>query len=127
MVAPRGAGTFTLGTTRCSWEKEMSRRHDRRERVLPPREETRAHAHNERHRVHAILHEAENQLERGVEPLDVVEPLPNFKAVHHHDAVIGRKKAARSSLRHWKTRDWKRRKSLRRQRAAETDRQRRMA
>lgn len=104
----------------------MSRRHDQRERVLPPREETRAHAHNERHRVHSILHEATNQLESGVEPLDVVEPLPNFKPVHHHDAVIGRKKAKRSSLRHWKTRDWKRRKSVRREKALESERLRRI-
>jgi hypothetical protein len=66
-------------------------------------------------------------LESGVEPLDVVEPLPNFKPVHHHDAVIGRKKAKRSSLRHWKTRDWKRRKSTRRERVQEMERQRRLA
>lgn len=105
----------------------MSRRHDRRERILPPREETRAHAHNERHRVHAILHEATNQLGSGIEPLDVVEPLPNFKPVHHRDPVIGRGKAKRTTPRHWKTREWKRRKAVRRERAIETERLREIA
>lgn len=95
----------------------MSKRHNRRETILPPKVETRAHAHNERHRVNAMLHEVTNLVDHGVEPEDVVEPGPNFKPNHHHDAEVGRQQAKRKALRHWKTKDWKRRSAARKQRA----------
>jgi hypothetical protein len=105
----------------------MSKRHRDREAILPPKVELRAHAHNERHRVHSELHEVTNLVSHGVEPDDVIEPGPNWKPVHHHDAKVGKEHARRQRLRHWKTKDWKRRSALRKQRAIELDELRRSA
>lgn len=53
-----------------------------------PRAELRAHAHNERHRIHSELHLVVDAVQHGVEPLDVTEPGPEWKPVHHHDAEV---------------------------------------
>ena len=95
----------------------MSRRHDQRERVLPPREETRAHAHNERHRMHSELNAVAGLVSNGVEPDDVDEPGQAWRVEAHHDKERALRKKGRAAKRHWKTKDWKRRNVLRRQRA----------
>jgi hypothetical protein len=100
----------------------MSKRH-RNEEIAPvPRAEVRAHAHNERHRVHSELHLVEEAVRHGLEPDDVEEPGPEWKPLHHHDAERGREKNRRKPLKHWKTKDWKRRKANRRRRAEEWER-----
>ena len=96
----------------------MSKRHRNRDFAPPARADLRAHAHNERHRVHSELHLAEEALRHGLEPLDVMEPGPEWKPSHHHDPVVGIEKSRRPQLKHWKTKDWKRRKTVRRQKAA---------
>jgi hypothetical protein len=95
----------------------MSKRHQHRQTVLPPKIEVRAHAHSERHRVHAKLHEVTNLVSHGVEPDDVTEPGPNWKPIRHHDSEVGRELSHRPMFRHWKTKAWKRRKVARKQRA----------
>lgn len=87
-----------------------------------PRAELRAHAHNERHRVHSELHLVEEAVRNGLEPDDVEEPGPEWKPLHHHDAERGRENNRRKPLKHWKTKDWKRRKTNRRRRAEEWER-----
>ncbi len=87
-----------------------------------PRAELRAHAHNERHRVHSELHLVEEAVRHGLEPDDVEEPGPEWKPLHHHDAERGREKNRRKPIKHWKTKDWKRRKANRRRRAEEWER-----
>lgn len=52
----------------------------------------------------------------GIEPDDVIEPGPAWKPMHHHDAQVGRDLARRRTLKHWKTKEWKRRSVLRKQR-----------
>ena len=97
----------------------MSKRHRSQEAVPLPRAEQRAHAHSERHRVHSELHELAELVSHGVEPDDVVEPGAEWKPLHHHDAEKAVKKLdqARNS-RHWKVKEWKRRSTGRRQKAA---------
>lgn len=95
----------------------MSKRHKHRQTVLPPKVETRAHAHNERHRISAELHEVANLVSHGVEPDDVSEPGTGFKPMHHHVAEVGIEMAKKVSFKHWKSKSWKRRKAVRRQRA----------
>ena len=96
----------------------MSKRHRSKDVAPMPRAELRAHAHNERHRVNSELHLVVEAVQHGVEPLDVIEPGPAWKPMHHHDSAVGRAKSMRTPLKHWKTKDWKRRKAVRRQRAA---------
>ena len=96
----------------------MSKRHRNRDFAPPARADLRAHAHNERHRVHSELHLAEEAMRHGTEPLDIVEPGPAWKPSHHHDPAVGIEKSRRRQLKHWKTKDWKRRKTIRRQKAA---------
>ena len=105
----------------------MSKRHRDREAILPPKVELRAHAHNEPHRVNSELHEVVNLVSHGVEPDDEIEPGPNWKTLHHHDASVGRAQARRQRLRHWKTKDWKRRSASRKKRASELDQLRKSA
>lgn len=101
----------------------MSRRHRNQDLAPVPRADVRAHAHNERHRVHSELHLVEEAVRHGLEPLDVEEPGPEWKPVHHHDAQVGLEKSRRSrDVKHWKTKEWKRRKAVRRRRAQEWDR-----
>ena len=73
----------------------------------------------ERHRVHSELHELAELVSHGVEPDDVVEPGAEWKPLHHHDAAKAVKKLDRNrNLRHWKVKEWKRRTTVRRQKAA---------
>ena len=96
----------------------MSQRHRNQDLAPPPRAELRAHAHNERHRVNSELHLAEEAMRHGLEPLDVEEPGPAWKPVHHRDAQKAVEKSRRQPMKHWKTKDWKRRKAIRKSRAA---------
>lgn len=95
----------------------MSARHRNQDLAPVPRADVRAHAHNERHRVHSELHLVTEAVGHGVEPIDVVEPGPAWKPVHHHDPKKGVEKSRRAAFKHWKTKDWKRRKARRRARA----------
>ena len=95
----------------------MSQRHRNQDLAPVPRADVRAHAHNERHRIHSELHLAEEAMRHGLEPIDLEEPGPNWKPVHHRDATqVDKDRGA--SLKHWKTKDWKRRTAVRRERAA---------
>ena len=99
----------------------MSKRHKHRETVLPPKVEIRAHAHNERHRVNSELHLVADLVSHGVEPDDVIDPGPEWKPIHHHDAQVGRELSRRPTFTHWKTKEWKRRNVLRKQRVKEIE------
>jgi hypothetical protein len=95
----------------------MSQRHRNQDLAPAPRADLRAHAHNERHRVHSELHLVVEAVQHGTEPLDVIEPGQAWKPVHHRDPLKALEKSRRKPLKHWKTKDWKRRKSIRRARA----------
>ena len=99
----------------------MSQRHRTDTVPLPPKQELRAHAHSERHRIHVELQTVAQDVSGGVEPEDVHEPGAAWKPMHHHDAEVAKSKEAKRSLgkRHWKTKMWKRRTQMRRQRARE--------
>lgn len=97
----------------------MSKRHRNQDLAPPPRADLRAHAHNERHRIHSELHLAEEAMRHGTEPLDIDEPGPAWKPVHHHDSHAGQSRGRHESKKHWKTKAWKRRKAVRRARALE--------
>jgi hypothetical protein len=82
---------------------------------LPPeRQETRAHAHNERHRIRGELSRIREEIDAGVEPDDVVEPGREWVAPHHREH---RPAPGRAPVRHWKQKFWKRRSVERRRRA----------
>jgi len=68
----------------------MSKRHRSQETVPPPRVELRAHAHNDGQA---------------------------WRVEAHHNKERALKKKGRAAKRHWKTKDWKRRNVLRKQRA----------
>jgi hypothetical protein len=97
----------------------MSQRHRTAEVPLPPKQELRAHAHGERHRIHVELQTVAQDVSGGIEPEDVHEPGAAWRPMHHHDSEIAKAKEAKRnrSKRHWKTKMWKRRTLLRRQRA----------
>lgn len=95
----------------------MSQRHRNQDLAPLARADLRAHAHNERHRVNSELHQVVEAVQHGVEPLDVEEPGPLWKPAHHHDAERGIEKTRRKPMKHWKTKDWKRRKAIRKNRA----------
>ena len=97
----------------------MSQRHRTAEVPLPPKQELRAHAHGERHRIHSELQSVANDVCSGLDPADVHEPGAAWKPMHHHDAEIAKSKLAKRgrTKRHWKTKMWKRRTQLRRDRA----------
>ena len=99
----------------------MSQRHRTGEVPLPPKEELRAHAHSERHRIHVELQAVAQDVCSGVEPDDVHEPGAAWKPMKHRDAEVAKNKLAKRnrSKRHWKTKMWKRRTQMRRQRAHE--------
>ncbi|MEL6892598.1 MAG: hypothetical protein AAFP84_13440 [Actinomycetota bacterium] len=97
----------------------MSQRHRDTELYLPPRQERRAAAHSERHRMKVELQTvAQEACAPGVEPEDLHEPGMAWKPMHHHDAEVAKSKLAKRSRskRHWKTKMWKRRTQLRQQR-----------
>ena len=97
----------------------MSQRHRSPEAAPPPpKADLRAHAHNERHRIHTELQSVATQVSGGSLPEDVHEPgrawVPN-----RHDGE--RAKVPEPKLqRHWKLKMWKRRTSVRRAKAATT-------
>jgi hypothetical protein len=97
----------------------MSQRHRTAEVPLPPRQELRAHAHSERHRIHVELQDVAHTVSSGFDPDDVHEPGAAWKPMHHHDAEVAKTKLAKVSRgkRHWKTKMWKRRTTRRRERA----------
>ncbi len=97
----------------------MSQRHRTAEVPMPPKEELRAHAHGERHRIHVELQHVAQDVSGGMDPEDVHEPGAAWKPLHHHDAEVAKEKDAKSnrSKRHWKTKMWKRRTEMRRERA----------
>ena len=73
----------------------MSQRHRTAEVPLPPKQELRAHAHGERHRIHVELSQVAHQVSSGLEPDDLHEPGAAWKPVHHHDAEIAKAKVAK--------------------------------
>ena len=95
----------------------MSKRHRSQETAPPPRVELRAHAHNERHRMHAELHAVAEAVSHGVEPDDVDEPGQAWRVEAHHNKERALKKRGRAAVRHWKTKAWKRRNVVRKERA----------
>jgi hypothetical protein len=99
----------------------MSQRHRTAEVPLPPKQELRAHAHSERHRIHVELSNVANQVSAGLDPADLHEPGAAWKPVHHHDAEVARDKLAkRGRKRHWKLKMWKRRSKMRQAKAEAT-------
>ena len=98
----------------------MSQRHRSQEAVPPPKMDSRAHAHNERHRINSELHSVAAQVSSGLEPDEVHEPGPAWVPQHRHNAEKARKSAAPRVLRHWKVKDWKRRTTVRRAKAEAT-------
>lgn len=99
----------------------MSQRHHMQEAAPPPpKMDSRAHAHNERHRIHSELHSVASQVSSGLEPEDLHEPGRAWVPTHHHDAAKGRASAAKQEPRHWKMKMWKRRTSVRKAKAAVT-------
>lgn len=96
----------------------MSQRHRRIEAIPPPRQELRAHAHNERHRIHSELHLITEQVQHGVEPEDIDEPGANWKPLHHHNPHVAVQHNRGENFKHWKSKSWKRRKAVRKARSA---------
>jgi hypothetical protein len=94
----------------------MSQRHRSHDVAPPPRMDLRAHAHNERHRIHSELHAVAATVSAGVEPDELHEPGRAWVPQHHHDAERGRAKRT-PNLKHWKVKAWKRRTAMRKQRA----------
>jgi hypothetical protein len=95
----------------------MSQRHRSQEAAPPPKIELRAHAHNERHRIHCELNAVTAQVSSGYEPDEVHEPGRAWVPQHHHDAEKGKAAAIRGRKRHWKMKMWKRRTSIRQAKA----------
>ncbi len=98
----------------------MSQRHRTAEVTLPPKEELRAHAHRERHRIREELSHVASQVSAGLDPDDVHEPGAAWKPSRHHDPDVAREKVStrKRGMRHWKMKMWKRR-TARRQAKAE--------
>jgi hypothetical protein len=98
----------------------MSQRHRTAEVPLPPKQELRAHAHGERHRIHVELNQVAHQVSAGLEPEDLHEPGAAWKPAHHRDSEVAKAKIAKQSKRnrrHWKTKMWKRRTQIRQAKA----------
>ena len=97
----------------------MSQRNRMSDIPTPIKQEVRAHAHSERHRIHVELQSVARDISGGIDPADVHEPGEAWRPMHHHDAEVAKTKLAKRSRtkRHWKTKMWKRRTQLRRERA----------
>lgn len=97
----------------------MSQRHRDAESPLQPKQELRAHAHGERHRIHVELSSVASQVSNGLDPADVHEPGAAWRPERPRDPEVARSKLAKRSRakRHWKTKMWKRRTALRQARA----------
>ncbi len=74
----------------------MSQRHRTAEVPLPPKEELRAQAHSERHRIHVELQDVANQVSAGLDPADVHEPGAAWKPVHHQDPEVAKEQAGQA-------------------------------
>ena len=72
----------------------MSQRHRTAEVPLPPKQELRAHAHGERHRIHVELNQVASKVSAGEDPSDVDEPGTAWKPMHHHDPEVAKTKVA---------------------------------
>lgn len=85
---------------------------------MMPRQERRAHAHSEKHRMRVELQYVAQTVSAGVEPEDVHEPGSAWRPTHRHDSEIAKSKLANRDRmkRHWKTKMWKRRTQLRMER-----------
>ena len=94
----------------------MSQRH-RQEAVPPPKMDSRAHAHNERHRINSELHAVATQVSAGLEPDEVHEPGPAWAPSPRHNSEKAIRNSAPKSLRHWKLKEWKRRSAVRKAKA----------
>jgi hypothetical protein len=79
--------------------------------------DSRAHAHNERHRIHSELDALAAQVKAGYEPDEVHEPGRAWVPTHHHDAERAKAGAGNTPKRHWKMKMWKRRTSMRKAKA----------
>ena len=97
----------------------MSQRHRTAEVPLPPKQEVRAHAHGERHRIHVELNQVAQEVSAGNDAEDLHEPGTAWKPVHHHDSEVAKEKVAKQTRnrRHWKTKMWKRRSKMRQEKA----------
>ena len=98
----------------------MSQRHRTTEVQLPPKQELRAHAHSERHRIHVELSQVAQEVSGGLDAEDLHEPGTAWKPIHHHDAEVAKEKLVKQrkrNRRHWKTKMWKRRTKMRQARA----------
>ena len=78
----------------------MSQRHRSPETVLPLKQEVRAHAHSERHRIHVELQSVAQDVSAGLEPEDVHEPGMAWKPIGHHDAEVAKSKLAKRGRSH---------------------------
>ena len=89
----------------------MGQRRRTAEVPVPGKEELRAQAHSERHRIHVELQDVAQQVSAGLDPADVHEPGAAWKPVHHKDPEVAKEKVAKSTKtkRHWKLKMWKRR------------------
>lgn len=81
-------------------------------------EERRSHAKGERHRISAELHAVATQVDTRTGIDDAAEPGPAWKPDHHHSAEIAKKQqeSVHRGLRHWKSKAWKRRSTVRKER-----------
>lgn len=98
----------------------MSQRHRDADLLMQqPKQELRAHAHSERHRIHVELSSVAAQVSGGIDPADVHEPGAAWKPEHHRDPEVARSLVAKRTRikRHWKTKMWKRRSAMRQARA----------
>ena len=95
----------------------MSKRHRSQEAIPPPKMDSRAHAHNERHRIHSELQAVTAHISAGLEPDEVHEPGRAWVPAHHRDPERAKAESAKPLKRHWKMKMWKRRTSMRRAKA----------
>lgn len=99
-------------------EVTVSKRHRRNDPNLLTRAELQAHAHAERHRIKSELHVLASSAGRTRDIDECDEPGVEWKPLHHLDHHRARERASHGrGLRHWKTKEWKRRTNQRRARA----------
>jgi hypothetical protein len=95
----------------------MSQRHINLERAPLERVQIRAKFHSERQRVSSSLRDIAESCRGGIDADDLDDPGNAFHRPHHHDASRGRERVKRRRKRHWKTKMWKRRTTVRRAKA----------
>ncbi len=94
----------------------MSQRHRSAESAPLPKADVRAHAHNERHRIHAELQAVAQQVSSGIAADDVHEPGRGWVVESPREpGRIGRESGR--TTKHWKLKMWKRRTNVRAARA----------